>query len=280
MKCEEARALIGPASDNELANAEAALIAGHINDCMECRSEWDNILQVREGIGTIISANQPDTDFEKRIVATVYKEERKRSRVSRNWATASIAAGVLISIAAFSAVKLQNAKNQEKISLTTTVAKTAQAASTVALEDLVASVGHHSTGPEDPAYIVDYIGKSNPESFSTKAGFKIHTVKLANYVLHGSDIVKTKEAKTLVRMCYTCLDRTEENCIDCYQAPSGMLSFGKTSTKVIALANGRTARFGTLDGQSAVMISNKNFDTVYVSPIASNKLLDLVAPNA
>lgn len=281
MKCDQARALIGSATDNELANGEAALVADHIGDCAQCRDQWDKILRVRQGITDISRAQEPNADFEKRLIAGVYRQERKKSRASFNWAVVGIAALALISMGAVSYFNIEKSKNTNQ-SVATTQPGLNKKASTesVEVEGLVLSVGHHSSGQESPAYKVQYKGKGNPSGFSAEAGFKIKAANLTNYVLEGSDIVKTSNHKTLVRMCYTSLTKGETDCIDCYQAPSGMLSFAKTSTREIVMANGQTARFGEVDGQSAVMVSNQGLDTLYVSPIAAKKLLQLVAPNA
>ncbi len=281
MKCDQVRALIGPATDNELPNAEAALVAGHISDCAPCRDQWDKILKVRQGIIDISRAQEPNAGFEKRLIAGVYLEERKKLRASFNWSVVGIAALALISMGAVSYINLEKSKNENQSVATAQpgLNKTAPVES-VEVESLVLSVGHHSSGQENPAYQVQYKGKANPSGFSVEAGFKIEPANLANYVLQGSDIVKTSNDKTLVRMCYTSLNKGETDCIDCYQAPSGMLAFAKTSTREIIMANGQTARFGEVDGQSAVMVSDRGLDTLYVSPIAAKRLLHLVSPNA
>jgi len=123
MKCDQARALIGSATDNELANAEAALVADHISDCAPCRDQWDKILEVREGIRDIRRAQEPDGDFEKRLLIKVYREQRKKSQVAFNLAV-GLAASALIAIGAVSYFKTANQ-------------------ATVSVENLVAAVGHH-----------------------------------------------------------------------------------------------------------------------------------------
>ena len=76
MNCEQARELLGPASDNELANESAAMVAGHISKCDQCQSEWEQILSVRAGIVDILAQQKPSDDFEKRIISALHRDQQ------------------------------------------------------------------------------------------------------------------------------------------------------------------------------------------------------------
>jgi len=80
-----------------------------------------------------------------------------------------------------------------------------------------------------------------------------------------------------VRMCFNSGDRSSTDCIDCHQAPTGLLSLRKTSMHKITLENGQVASIGKLGNQSALLLSSNGADVLYVSPIASEKLIKLVA---
>ena len=81
-----------------------------------------------------------------------------------------------------------------------------------------------------------------------------------------------------MRMCYTCNDGSSTDCIDCYQAPTGLLSLQKTSMRQVVLENGQIASLGKFGGQSALLLSKQGADILYVSPISSEKLIKLVVP--
>jgi anti-sigma factor RsiW len=267
MNCEQARELLGPASDNELANESAAMVAGHISKCDQCQSEWEQILSVRAGIGDILAQQKPSDDFEKRIISALHRDQQaSKVKYMTTFFIGAAATVLLVSLALSSPyfagrtpvpVQSQNA---------------------IVAENLVASIGHHSSGPEDPSFVVDYVGKKDASDLAAKVGFAVQKIKLDNYGLYGSDIVKTSDGKTLVRMCFNSSDGSSTDCIDCYQAPTGLLSLRKTSMRQITLENGQVASIGKLGNQSALLISSNGADVLYVSPIASEKLIKLVAP--
>ncbi|MBP9093368.1 zf-HC2 domain-containing protein [bacterium] len=266
MNCEQARELLGPASDNELANESAAMVAGHISKCDQCQSEWEQILSVRAGIVDILAQQKPSDDFEKRIISALHQEQKNSRRKYLSAYLIGVAATIVLGSFAISAFL-----SSFRSPLSSTL-------SSIAAESLVASIGHHSTGPEDPSFVVNYVGKKDAVDLTPKVGFTVQRIKLTNYDLYGSDIVKTSDGKTLVRMCYNCTDGSSTDCIDCYQAPTGLLSLQKTTMSQIVLENGQVARLGKFGEQSALLLSKQGADILYVSPISSEKLIKLVAP--
>lgn len=265
MNCEQARELLGPASDNELANESAAMVAGHISKCGQCQGEWEQILSVRAGIVDILAQQKPSDDFEKRIVSALHQEQKNSRRKYLSAYLIGAAATIVLGSFAISTF------------LTSSRSPLSSSANSIAVDNLVASIGHHSSGPEDPSFVVNYVGKKDAVDLTPKVGFTVQKIKLANYGLYGSDIVKTSDGKTLVRMCYNCTDGSSTDCIDCYQAPTGLLSLRKTSMRQITLENGQVASIGKLGNQSALLLSSNGADVLYVSPIASDKLIKLVA---
>lgn len=277
MNCEQARELLGPASDNELANESAAMVAGHIEKCAQCQEEWDQILSVRSGIGDILAKQKPSDDFEKRIISALHKDQQADKVKYMSTFFIGAAATVLLVSLALSSSYLTGHSPEQIQSLKPAPNKEARAANAIAAENLVASIGHHSSGPEDPSFVVDYVGKKDASDLAPKVGFAVQKIQLPNYVLFGSDIVKAGRGKTLVRMCYNCTDGSSTDCIDCYQAPTGLLSLKKTSMQQIVLENGQVASLGKLGNQSALLLSSKGSEVLFVSPISSEKLIKLVA---
>jgi hypothetical protein len=266
MNCEQARELLGPASDNELANESAAMVAGHISKCDQCQAQWEQILSVRAGIGNILAEQKPDADFEKRIISALHQDQKNNRR--RYFSAYLVGAAATLLLVSLTIPTFLSWFRSPLSSL----------GNSIAAESLVASIGHHSSGPEDSNYVVNYVGKKDAVDLTPKVGFAVQKITIGNYLLFGSDIVKTAQGKTLVRMCYSCTDGSSTDCIDCYQAPTGLLALQKTSMRQVVLLDGQIANVGKIGGQSALLLSVKGTDVLYVSPISSEKLIKLVAP--
>lgn len=290
MNCEQARELLGPASDNELANESAAMVAGHISKCNQCQSEWEQILSVRAGIVDILAQQRPSDDFEKRIISALHSDQQaSKVKYMTTFFIGAAATVLLVSLALTSPyfagrtplpVQSQGQGQEQRQGQKLAQGNSSESKDAIAAENLVASIGHHSSGPEDPSFVVDYVGKKDASDLAAKVGFAVQKIKLANYGLYGSDIVKTRDGKTLVRMCFNSSDGTSADCIDCYQAPTGLLSLRKTSMRQITLENGQVASIGKLGNQSALLLSKQGADILYVSPLASEKLIKLVEPTS
>ena len=290
MNCEQARELLGPASDNELANESAAMVAGHISKCNQCQSEWEQILSVRAGIVDILAQQRPSDDFEKRIISALHNDQQASKVKYMTTFFIGAAATVLLVFLALTSPyfagrtplqvqsQRQGQRQEQGQGQNLAQGNSSESKDAIAAENLVASIGHHSSGPEDPSFVVDYVGKKDASDLAAKVGFAVQKIKLANYGLYGSDIVKTSNGKTLVRMCFNSSDGTSADCIDCYQAPTGLLALRKTSMRQIVLENGQVASIGKLGNQSALLLSSNGADVLYVSPLASEKLIKLVAP--
>lgn len=270
-QCEKTRALIDTAADNELPNADAALVADHINDCSTCRAQWDAILHLRSGIAKIKSDNQPDPDFEKRIIAGLDKaiandsssdaaEGKPRNGVVR-WIVMGTAAAIALTVAAASTFNLRPSFNERTM---------------VGAERLIEATAHHSMAPSDPGIDVQYLGREpNLYKIAARTGFTTRLSKLGSFAIHGADVIDMGGDKTLLRLCYT-PPGNDKICIDCYQAPKGMIAFKNADLKLI---EGKPVQVATVAGQSAIMLSNNGVDLLYVSPLPQEKLLALVAPN-
>ncbi|CAN5159442.1 hypothetical protein BH11CYA1_BH11CYA1_07800 [soil metagenome] len=280
MNCEQARELLGPATDNELANESAAMVAGHISKCVQCQEEWDQILSVRAGINEIVGAQRPSDDFEKRIISALHKDQQaSKVKYMSTFFIGAAATVLLVSLALYSpAFRAQQGSEVQSQKLTPN--SEGQIATAIVGEDLVASIGHHSSGPEDKSFLVDYVGKKDAAELIPKVGFAMQQIKLANYALYGTDVVKAGQGKTLVRMCFNCTDGSTTDCIDCYQAPTGLLSLKKTTMRQVVLENGKIASVGKIGKQSAVLVSYQGSDTLYVTPLAEEKLVKLVGQRA
>ena len=259
MQCEEVRALINPAADSELSTSEAALVSEHLNNCLGCSNDWDKVLKIRSMVKEMVDLNPSSLTLEERLLTAIDKEEKSSRRQNfktlfgRIAVAAVMVMGIGIGIVQFSNTSLQQAN--------------------VDVSKLVAGIGHHSDAPEDPAFSVKYMGHGT-ENLSDKLGFKLKLSSLGSFSLYGADIVTNEKNKPFLRLCYTNEDDT--NCIDCYQAPHGMLTFGASQEQTV---NGKQVRLAKIGNQSVVMINDKDIDVVYASPISQDELLKLVAPN-
>lgn len=259
MNCNDVLACLDSAADNELPSSEAAILQGHLNSCSACKSDWDKIIDVRQGIKSILEDNRPKADFEKRIIDKLNTESRnKPNKIFR----LSMLAAAIFALILFTGSIL----NVPKPSL--------QISSAVSVENLLASVDHHSNGPQDKNIKVEYLGNKDTAEISKIAGFNLSGIKMDDFKLEGSDIIRVPQNKVLVRMCFT--SDNYSHCIDCYQAPQGMLSFENSTTSIL---DGKEVKTYTSKGQTALMLNKNGIDILYVGSLPKSELMKLIQTN-
>jgi hypothetical protein len=266
MNCQDVKACLGSAADNELPNPEAALVADHLTHCPDCQSDWDKIIVVQEGIQEILKSTKPSADFEKRILWALDKEEKASKSKQKKWLVMGIAAAFALTIAAASTFK-QQYKNID-------IAGSNLPA--INVSELVTSTSHHSTGEEGKEFLVSYLGKGAPQTpkLELETGFKPQEKTLGSFKISGSDLIKTG-GQSLIRVCYT--NPEKDYCIDCYQAAEGRLALKESVVEKIA---GKEIRVAALGEQSAVLTSYNGVDLLYVSPMPKDELARLVASSS
>jgi len=259
MRCDETKALINSAADNELSTSEAALVSEHLNRCLDCTDEWEQVLKVRSTLREIIKNNQPSSTFEKNLLFTIDKEIRLTRNQSVQHLLGKFAASFLLIVALGFGMFFYS--------------QTQEARASVDVKQLVAGIGHHSDAPEDHAFIVSYMGRG-AEHLSQKIGFKYKDSSLKTFTLYGADKVSVSQNKPFLRLCYS--NEEHSNCIDCYQAPHGLLTLASSENQFI---NGKQVRIARIGNQSIVMINQQDLDVVYASALSQEELLKLVRPN-
>ncbi len=259
MNCNDVLACLDSAADNELPSSEAAILQGHLNNCSACKNDWDKIIDVRQGIKSILENNRPKDDLDKRIIASLNTTSNiKQNRSLR----------LLIGVAAIFALILFTGSilNVPKPSL--------QISSAVSVESLLLSVDHHSDGPQDKNIKVEYLGNKDTAQISKIAGFNLSGIKMDDFKLEGSDLIRVPQNKVLVRMCFT--SDNYSHCIDCYQAPQGMLSFQNCTTSIL---DGKEVKTYTAKGQTALMLNKNGIDILYVGSLPKSELIKLIQTN-
>lgn len=259
MNCSEVLACLDSAADNELPSSQAAIIQGHLNSCSACKNDWDKIIDVRQGIKSILENNKPQNDLDKRIIASLNTPPNIKQNRSLRLTMALVAILALIIITG----SILNVANQS-----------IQISNGVSVERLLASVDHHSDGPQDKNIKVEYLGNKDTAQISKIVGFKLSGITIDDFKLEGSDLIKIPKNKTLVRMCFT--SDNYSHCIDCYQAPQGMLSFENSTTSIL---NGKEVKTYTSKGQTALMLNKNGIDILYVGSLPKNELIKLVQTN-
>lgn len=273
MNCEETRALIGPAIDDELTSADTARLMSHLEQCRSCKQEWDKLMAVREGIKGITQAEPAPADLEKRLLNAIHLEHQRNIRLRATFllvAAAAVAAfggGAFLLFAPGTTPKLATGKLETS----------PRAISSI--EKLLATAGHHSETSDDAAITIDYVGHKDAKDLTPLAGFAVKQSTLASshgtFKLSGSDMLKIGK-QNMVRLCYTSDDDDRVNCIDCYQAPEGMLSFAGARSQTI---NGKTVFSGRIGEDTVLKISENGVDIFYVTPLPVKELQDLIKAN-
>jgi hypothetical protein len=264
MKCDEARALCTPALDNELTVEQAALFNSHIEQCTSCCSAWDSALHIRSGLKDVLKSFPPTTDLESKIKLNLDLAERERSRV---WKTQCLLAVACILPMVLVVAFLMTPKLQEP-NFVAEAPVSSSVVSALTIDELIKKTSH-SSNPEN-----------NDETFSSRSidmaqkaeiGFPLVDAKLVAYDLGGAEILQAQD-REIVRMCF----KTDGSdiCIDCYQAPSGVIRFNPR--REFGDKRPATAQIGNVN---LVMFSKHGIDVVYASELPEDQLLKLVRPN-
>lgn len=107
-------------------------------------------------------------------------------------------------------------------------------------------------------------------------GFGNRVSTLANLRVSGVDVFQDKQGKKILRTCYQ--DQKDQTfCIDCYQLPTGLLSFYGTEQLLIA---GRKMFFKHVGNHNVVLVSREGIDYLYASSLSKERLLSMLTKNS
>jgi hypothetical protein len=265
MNCSDARALSTPAIDNELTVELAAKFNQHVDECSDCRETWDSALHIRTGVKEILESFPPTTTLESKILADLSREERQTIRIWRNkWMLAVACVVPLILFVALGTPHSSKVSDSQSVQANNY---------TLTVNDLISKTSHADEEPPATQYADSITSQSISLSEKSKAGFPIIDANLVAYKLGGAEILVTQNKK-IVRMCFK--TDGDDLCIDCYQAPSGVIALNKspdvrTGDEIVS-----TSSVGKIN---LVMFTKAGVDVVYASELPKEQLLKLVQPN-
>ena len=79
MNCEYFKELISARLDGELSTEEESVLSGHLSECVECSSLYEELLDQRESLGTRKPAEIP-ADVERKILDKTIQSSKRTSR--------------------------------------------------------------------------------------------------------------------------------------------------------------------------------------------------------
>jgi len=259
MDCERARPLIGPGADNELPVADSALLGEHLEQCSDCRTQWDALIELRKGVREVLKTAPPPVDLENKLLAAVHRESPgKIYRRPVALIAAAAVAGLLLVLPGM---------------LTPDTNTVSKSKGTVAFDSLIAATGHGAPrSPSKTFEVVKQVAAVDLEKSAGEAGFTANLEAPAAYTLGSMDVIKVEGRPAAVRLCFTCAGQS--GCVDCYQTAPGLLTFDTSSTREIS---GKSYLVANLGKRSVVVVSKDGLDQVYTSMMPGDELLRLVA---
>ncbi len=257
MDCKEARAYLTPALDNELPMPDSARLSEHLATCENCRSDWNASLKLREGIRQLIQAIPENDSLETELLKNL------RSAVTPKQRTGPLSMRFAIAAALIACICCGLFFYRSTLG------------SPIAVEALVKATSHGSNEKKAGLFHVEGQLDGSLDQAATVLGTAIVTSNLHPFHVSSVEVIADKQNRRAVRLCYT-VDTGDSLCIDCYQAPAGLLSF---SGEVMQAGDGRTVHYATMAGENVVMFSKQGKDIVYASALPKEKLLALVLPN-
>ncbi len=264
MNCGEFSAFANAAVDDELRSEQLAIFNKHIEDCLSCKKEWANLLQLRSQIRAIVAANPPAPSMQVRINQELRKMERKGDHISVRFLIAVAAAlTLLIGTAAY----ILHIGAEKNVSV-----------AAIDLSTIISQYRDHVSPGKAPQKSGVKRGKSldvNYSALSREAGFSVTRQNLAGYSAFAAKVVHIgADGKSVVYRCYRTVDPNCLTCIDCYQARKQDMSISGMSFEQM---NGKLIASGVFDGKAVVCVKGELADSVFISTLPRKKLLSLVA---
>ncbi|MDR3614762.1 MAG: hypothetical protein P4L53_14480 [Candidatus Obscuribacterales bacterium] len=90
-----------------------------------------------------------------------------------------------------------------------------------------------------------------------------------------TDVLQDQQGRKILRTCFQD-SRNHSFCIDCYQAPSGLLSF--KGAELNPKMRGR-AQFEHIGNHNVIVLSKNGVDYIYASTLSKERLLALIFAN-
>lgn len=257
MDCANARAFMCPELDGELPVTDSALLQEHLHICPKCSQEWESLLSVDQNIRSLDAQSVIPEGLNERILAAVASKKEKRQLGFRLVSLVLVAAAASFGIFVISP-NLVGLKHDSA-------------------EVLVNETADGSAEPSETNFRhLTTFRPSELEDAVKAVGFGNRVSTLANLRVSGVDVFQDKQGKKILRTCYQ--DQKDQTfCIDCYQLPTGLLSFYGTEQLLIA---GRKMFFKHVGNHNVVLVSREGIDYLYASSLSKERLLSMLTKNS
>lgn len=254
MDCAKARVFMCPEIDDELPVADSALLQEHLSACTTCSYEWEAMLLVDCNVRAVAERVVMPADLPDRIISSLRKGEQTKSGrtvfLLNYW---SFSAAV-VTVASCICFMLLPARDSAEVLVDETADGSANA--------LQVHYKHLKS-----------IGLAAKSDASQSVGFAARLQKLADLEVAALDVYSDGSGRKVLKACYQD-SRDHSFCIDCYQAPTGFLSFRGTEETTIF---GKKVRVGRIGNHNVVMLTQNGLDLVYASPLEKSRLLAMIA---
>ena len=91
-------------------------------------------------------------------------------------------------------------------------------------------------------------------------------------MLASSEIIE-KDGQRIARLCYKTPNLSSSTCIDCYFSRSGTLQIAGLKEQEV---DGKKVAVGSLAGNSVILFHSPTVDTVFISSLPQDKLMEMV----
>lgn len=251
IECSEASLLMCAELDHELEVPNSASLTAHLDQCPQCRSEFDELAATKSSIDVLKNQIIVPDGIDKRILAAVDASRTVRRPLTSRWIYVALAA-VLVGLIGISLPMLNRTDNGPS------------------LETLVAETGH--AGIFDGTASFKTLD-TNLSDFSNVRGVK--SGSQTPFQIAGVDTIAGPNGSKIIRTCFHA--KGSLVCIDRYEMPKGLLSFKGAATPGLP---GKKLMYAKLGAQSIFLMPEETKDVVYASGMPREQFLAWLAQNA
>lgn len=263
MECAKARAFMCPEIDDELQISDSAQLQEHLSSCSTCGREWEALISVKKATRAVAERIAVPQELHEKLIDALRKNGHRKSGVVvpirktliLSGTVAALASFFFIAIFTFKAVDLHQ-DSAESLVMETSDGSPSQ------------SSGHFKHLAQ-----VDYGRKAN---IVRTADAKYEIAKIGALKVAALDMFEDSRGRRILRACYQ--DSVDHSfCIDCYQAPAGLLTFNGSE---IALKSGKKAKFKYVGNHNVVVVNKNGIDYVFATPLSKSRFLALLGESS
>ena len=255
MDCAKARAFMCPELDDELPVTGSAMLQDHLTSCSRCSNEWEALLLVHQNIRALQASIVVPEALEERLITVIDSETRKRkvgfSSSARVVFLATLAVAACVSVFMFSS------KTLIQDSAEMLVFETADGSKIHSKKNFKRVAG---------------VDSRKLAATAKSIGLDSTPLAIAGLSVATNDVLQDHQGRKILRTCFQD-SRDHSFCVDCYQAPSGLLSFKGAELNP---HTGRGGQFEHIGNHNVIMLSKNGVDYVYASTLSKDRLLALI----